>query len=88
MTSSSSRARRSVRIRPRPGRLRPAQFTPAQSKPALSSTVPVAASAITTNRLTANPCAAVKDAKLLTHPANKDGCGVPDMSLTMPVRVP
>ena len=65
---------------------------PSQAGPRPAATVtrpaPVAASAITANRLTANPFVAVKDAKPRTHPAMRVGCGVLAMALTMPVSVP
>ena len=79
---STQSARQSPTIRMTVSRSSPGRPPPAVSRPA-----PIAASAITANRFTANPCAAVKDAKLLTHPANKAGCGVAAMDLTMPVSV-
>ena len=50
--------------------------------------IPSAASAITANRLTANPCAASKDPKLATRADRTCGCGVWDMVATMAVSVP
>ena len=48
----------------------------------------MAASAITANRFTAKPCAAVNEAKLRTHASRNAGCGVLAIELTMPVSVP
>ena len=44
--------------------------------------------AATANALTPNPCLAVTDAKPLTSADSPEGCGVPAMLATMPVRVP
>ena len=62
--------------------------SPGRPPPAVSKPAPTAARAVTASRFTAKPCAAVKDAKLLTHPANRAGCGVSAMDLTIPVSVP
>ncbi len=47
--------------------------SPGHRPPAVSRPVPIAASAITTNRFTAKPCAPVNDAKLRTQPARQRG---------------
>ena len=49
---------------------------------------PIAASATTTNRLTANPCASSKAVNAPTQAARKPGCGVCAISLVMPASVP
>ena len=46
------------------------------------------ASAATTNRFTANPCASSKVVKALTQADRKPGCGVWAIVLVMPARVP
>ena len=55
---------------------------------AVTRPAPIAVSAITANRFTANPCAAVNEPKPRTQPARTAGCGVPAIELTMVVRVP
>ena len=49
---------------------------------------PIAASATTVNRLTANPCASSNVVKAPTQDARKPGCGVCAMELVIPARVP
>ena len=54
----------------------------------LRKAAPITASATTTNRLTANPCASSKAVKALTQADRKPGCGVCAIVLVMPARVP
>ena len=52
------------------------------------NTAPVTASATTTNRFTANPCASSKVVKALTQADRKPGCGVWAIVPVMPASVP
>jgi hypothetical protein len=54
----------------------------------LRNAAPVTPSAATATRLTANPCAAVKEPKLATQADRKRGCEVPAIEVTMLVSVP
>ena len=54
----------------------------------MTKAAPIAASATTTTRLTANPCASSKAVNAPTQPARKAGCGVCAISPVMPASVP
>ncbi len=54
----------------------------------LRKTAPITASAATTTRFTANPCAASSEPNPLTQADRKRGWGVAAMDWTMPVSVP
>ena len=54
----------------------------------LRNAAPVMASAATTTRLTANPCASSKVVKALIQADRNPGCEVPAIDPVMPARVP
>ena len=68
--------------------VKPARTGPISRGRPLRNAAAVTASAMTTNRLTANPCAWSKAVNALTQAARKPGCGVWAMVWVMPARVP